>query len=658
MRRLTFLLSALTLALLLQTASHGEELSDAVRAAVTRVEDHIVRIRPVGSLVSVEQEDVASVPSTGIVVSERGEILTSAFSLQGDPQAILVETRDGQRYPARVVAADLIRKLVLLQCEGGNWKPVDLSFTEIPAPGEWSIGLGRFYRTDQSAISVGVISAVNRIHGMAIQTDAKVSPVNYGGPLIDLSGQFRGILVPLSPRDEGGASAGVEWYDSGIGFAIPTRDVAMVLERLRKGADLKPGKFGIALKQVSLFSSDIVVERVVAGSPAAVAGLQSGDRLLSANNITINRPPILESLIAASYAGDTLNFEIERSGTKQMISVQLSDQLPEPEAGYLGLLPVGEKTKTEEPTELESDRKNGILCAVLEGGPAFEAGLRGRVRITAIQGKATETLPEFLTQLFSISPKQSVRVSVAAAGAETSKTGDVEFVAAAEPSGMRRLTESELIAACGAAGGNQVPTREEHQIEDIGGCVVFRPAASDRESQPGMLVLVSSSTETEERLLARWQSVMSSHNLVLVVPQNPERTGLTAEDVPLIAAAIQKVSSESEIDKTRTLLIAAHGQAEIAKRLIFALRSPVRGIVMLNGWFSGSEADDMGRSRRSVLLMDSSADPQSRALLDAARKRLTDCGLRVKTATSTTGLATDESIERVVADWSLLIKSL
>ena len=57
--------------------------------------------------------------------------------------------------------------------------------------------------------------------------------MNYGGPLIDISGRVLGVLVPASPhaQDE---TAGVEWYDSGIGFAIPMEDINAVLPRLRK----------------------------------------------------------------------------------------------------------------------------------------------------------------------------------------------------------------------------------------------------------------------------------------------------------------------------------------------------------------------------------------------------------------------------------------
>ena len=86
--------------------------------------------------------------------------------------------------------------------------------------GQWAIAVGRTFESDRPNMAVGILSALDRVWGKAIQTDAAVSPNNYGGPLVDIRGRVLGVLVPLSPEaaDE---MAGVEWYDSGIGFAIP-----------------------------------------------------------------------------------------------------------------------------------------------------------------------------------------------------------------------------------------------------------------------------------------------------------------------------------------------------------------------------------------------------------------------------------------------------
>ena len=100
--------------------------------------------------------------------------------------------------------------------------------------GQWAIAVGRTFESDRPNMAVGILSAVERIWGKAIQTDAAVSPNNYGGPLVDIRGRVMGVLVPLSP-EAAGEVAGMEWYDSGIGFAIPMEHIQPGLAAAEKG---------------------------------------------------------------------------------------------------------------------------------------------------------------------------------------------------------------------------------------------------------------------------------------------------------------------------------------------------------------------------------------------------------------------------------------
>src|SRR5206468_8293978 len=118
--------------------------------------------------------------------------------------------------------------------------------------------------------------ALGRIWGKAIQTDAKVSPLNYGGPLVDLQGRVMGVLVPASPRGQD-ETAGVEWYDSGIGFAIPLEDINAVLPRLKEGQDLKKGLLGVTLQSTDIYGATPVVGSIAPDSSAAKAGIKGGD---------------------------------------------------------------------------------------------------------------------------------------------------------------------------------------------------------------------------------------------------------------------------------------------------------------------------------------------------------------------------------------------
>src|SRR4029079_7946457 len=129
----------------------------------------------------------------------------------------------------------------------------------------------------------GVISALGRIWGKAVQTDCKVSPVNYGGPIIDIEGRVQGILIPASPNPKAGEEevAGFEWYDSGIGFAIPLEDVLAVLPRLKEGKDLRRGLLGITPQGADVYNSPPVIGAVQPDSAAARLGIKPGDRILA-----------------------------------------------------------------------------------------------------------------------------------------------------------------------------------------------------------------------------------------------------------------------------------------------------------------------------------------------------------------------------------------
>src|SRR5581483_2693570 len=127
--------------------------------------------------------------------------------------------------------------------------------------GQWALAVGRTWSAGADgppSVSVGIVSALDRIWGKAVQTDAKVSPTNYGGPLVDLQGRVIGVLVPASPRAEG-ETAGLEWYDSGIGFAIPLEDVLAALPRLKQGKDLKRGLLGVTMKSQNMHGAAPVV---------------------------------------------------------------------------------------------------------------------------------------------------------------------------------------------------------------------------------------------------------------------------------------------------------------------------------------------------------------------------------------------------------------
>ncbi len=178
--------------------------------------------------------------------------------------------------------------------------------------GQWALAVGRTFEAEQPNVSVGIVSALNRIWSKAIQTDAKVSPNNYGGPLVDISGRVLGVLVPMSP-DGSEEVAGVEWYDSGIGFAIPLEDVLHVLPKLEQGQDLRAGVLGVNLKGRGMYR---LARRDCAG-PGEGAGVQSWissrrqDRR-GRGAADRSRPAELKHALGPIYAGETVRVVAER----------------------------------------------------------------------------------------------------------------------------------------------------------------------------------------------------------------------------------------------------------------------------------------------------------------------------------------------------------
>src|SRR5207247_2655186 len=206
-----------------------------------------------------------------------------------------------------------------------------------------SIAIGRTLdvkRAGMPSISVGIISATGRIWGKALQTDAKISPVNYGGPLVDLRGRVQGILVPASPQGED-VTAGFEWYDSGIGFAIPMEDVMAVLPRLKEGKDLMKGLLGIRMKSGDMYSVAPEIGEVTADSAAFRAGLKPGDRIVKYG---IGMPQV--------------PFQGNVSGQAQLL-------------GWLNTQATGTEIKLEIKTK---DGKTATLTASLESLPGAAAG--------------------------------------------------------------------------------------------------------------------------------------------------------------------------------------------------------------------------------------------------------------------------------------------
>lgn len=712
--RALYLITALSLLtaappLFAQTPALGEQLKAAGRAA----EPSVVRLRVIGGRQQIDGDSVNSLVTTGVVISESGEILTSEFALQGSPDAVFVELANGSRTGARIVATDHVRRLVLLRVDsGGPWTPVQPAAKASVRVGQYSIALGRFYSPTSVNLSVGIVSALNRIHGRALQTDAKISPVNYGGPLVSLSGEALGILVPLSPRGRGTAGSGLEWYDSGIGFAIPMDDALESAGKLRAGADLHPGLLGLRLEDTGAFSSRVLVADVLPGGPAATAGLQRGDRILKMGERVMERPGMVEEYLLARYAGDAVAVLVERGGEQTTVTAQLAAELPVPSPGHLGLLPIplpqgaaGDGARDLLQRMLR-DLPNGdapggpaaagaataektaqpLRVLVIPGSPAAIAGLPSTIELLAVNAETVDSENQLRLRLRNAAADSIVKLTWRNPG--IAKIEETEMRVARRIDRVERpddallslfgTTVAELAAAQpnkapaaapgdGAAGNRPRPAAADakggagavgvrrREIEVPGkGRVVLLQAGAAPAFPVAPVVLLSAQGQSEERLLEAWRAAIERYGLVLLIPVNPENAAITDADGPLVMAGLQATAGELECDLRRAVVVAGKAQSALAFQLVADPASPLRGTAISEGWIDDSLIETAGIMGRSVLFNapDAAIQPQEAALRSLSITQLRKAGFWVPEITA------EQTFADTTGAWTLWLRSL
>ena len=629
--------------------THADELSDTVRSATASVAPSVVRIHIIAKP-GATQTSISSHVTTGIAISGDGDVLTSTFGFTSNPAAVFVEDSERQRVAARIIARDHVRKLVLLKCDEGQFEQAPVSKQQWPAVGAWSVALGRLFPGDHPATSVGIVSAVGRIHGLAIQTDAKISPVNYGGPLVGLNGNILGILVPLSPSDSGEQiRAGVEWYDSGIGFAIPMPDALYAAEKLRRGKDRYRGVIGIRPSTRNPLAEEVAIDFIFPKSPAEAAGLKVGDRITKVGAVDVVRFGSFDSVVKSSYAGDLLSLSVERDDTIREFELRLAEKLERPRRGFVGFL-IGAPVGTEGKPDF------GIRAFTFPQTPAAAAGVPESIVLTKWNNEEIESAEDFQNRFRSTIADTQMSVGfktdVNADEIQTAEISVTERVQTLLPSTKSIQTEI-------ADGYESVEwNRASEDIGENGKVWYFAPKpVEDRSS--GLVVLLSEAETPHEVVLNRWKDVCRTFNLLLVVPSNAEGANLTREDGDLLPLAIASVLPNRGIDVSRSVIVANKDQEELCSDLLLNPRlRQIRAAVFVECWprVAGIPIPALARKATSILLLGGNIESrQTRALRDQSIAKLREAGAFV--LQESVNPIDVESAEELIGLWSIGLKA-
>ncbi|MEZ6036814.1 MAG: trypsin-like peptidase domain-containing protein [Planctomycetota bacterium] len=246
--------------------------------------------------------------TTGIVLTADGWILVSRFALNLDPTTVLVNVPDVGTFHAERAGEDTSRGIALVKIDAQDLPVPEFVHPHDVKVGQWAFALGRTFAADEPTVHLGIVSAKDRLFGRALQIDAYTSPANYGGAVIDIHGRVLGIAVPLSPS---GRNAGVEWYDSGIGFATTIADITPLLERMKDGQILQRAWLGVQLS-----TSHLGPGAKITGTPkegaAAQAGLRKGDVILKVDGIDVLNGPHFQMLVSSRLGGDPVTLVVQQ----------------------------------------------------------------------------------------------------------------------------------------------------------------------------------------------------------------------------------------------------------------------------------------------------------------------------------------------------------
>lgn len=270
---------------------------------------------------------IGNAAGSGVIITSNGEILTNAHVIEGARSIRVRLAGETEPIPATVVASDPSNDLALLRIEATGLPTSVFAAADSPRIGQEVLAIGFALNLDgEATFTRGIISALDRTISTAfgvlnrmIQTDAAISSGNSGGPLVNTSGQIVGINTAVA-RGGGPSQA------SNIGFAISVGEVLRVVDELRQmgGGTRVEGFLGVGLADRSDGGSGAVISGVEAGTPAARAGLETGDIVVMVDDTVIDGSLALIAAIRDRGPGDSVSIIVLRDGDRIEVEADLT----------------------------------------------------------------------------------------------------------------------------------------------------------------------------------------------------------------------------------------------------------------------------------------------------------------------------------------------
>jgi putative serine protease PepD len=257
---------------------------------------------------------------SGFVYDTDGHVVTNQHVVAGGT-SVTVKFQNGKSYSAKVVGSDASTDIAVLKVDApaSVLKPLTLADSSAVQIGDGVVAIGSPFGLVNS-VTTGIVSGLNRTITSpgryaipnAIQTDAAINHGNSGGPLLDASGD----VIGMNSQIESNSGA-----NDGVGFAVPANTIRSVASQILSNGKAQHAFLGIRISTGA--AGGAKVAQVTAGSPAAKAGLRSGDVITKAAGRSIGSVGDLELAIDAKHPGDRITVTYLRGGRSHTASVTL-----------------------------------------------------------------------------------------------------------------------------------------------------------------------------------------------------------------------------------------------------------------------------------------------------------------------------------------------
>jgi len=265
---------------------------------------------------------------SGVIVTKDGYILTNCHVVN-DADKVKVTLQDGRELTAKVIGKDTGSDVAVVKIDAKDLPAITLADSSKIEVGDVVLAVGNPFGLGQT-VTMGIVSATGRVamdlkYQDFIQTDAAINPGNSGGALVDTDGRLIGVNTAIFSRSGG---------NEGIGLAIPTDLAREVMVSLVKDGKVTRGYIGVHIQPLTAalakefdLKSDkgALVDEVEPNSPAAKAGLRSGDVILQFDGKPIADARRLSLEVAGVAPGEKVPVRIWRDGSPKTLDITVAE---------------------------------------------------------------------------------------------------------------------------------------------------------------------------------------------------------------------------------------------------------------------------------------------------------------------------------------------